>query len=757
MNKLYASSSVAVRAEAICLKQTNAELAISAATRRQEAEQVSELAKQAAEVAQTLEARDADLQAAKERVVAAQEALEAEKAAAQEALDAEKAAAQEALNAEKFSAQEALDAEKAAAHATVSAREAKLGAVQQELAATQGQFESTKKLASDLANHIEAARAEKKALEAEKETRIAHMADMAARRFSRKELARGWTSWMVPYLESKRLQRMMRKVDGRLRKPRVSAGFAHWRIDWEADLRAKAAKEAAEAHKAKLQAAIAAQKAEVQSLKEELGAARRATALLQPKTNEEVIVHARLAARNAKSEEVLSDELRAAQDQLTSAQQELDAEKERRIEHTAEMAVRRLLKRELSRGWTSWVTPYLTQKHLANLMRRAEGRLQKPKLSAGFDHWRIEWKAEERENAALAAAMAAEAATAVTPRSVTLAQQLWLKDIESAQVDTPLSSANARSSEVQRLQDELEVAKKQLANDAALNSKLAKQAVKIADSLESSTAALEAAKVALEAEKEQNAVKEAELQRLENELAAAKEQQLAAAQEALEAEKERALNHITEMTLQRVRKRDARNCFNIWRNEWVREQRFRGKLTKAVAVTKNADAELRKTLEMQRSVPRLRINWEAKAEEAAKMALIKEVEAARQEVAAAKEIALKVKQDAAEETRRSVEAMEEAEKVMKTAAEAEAAAKQQSDEAAEASAKAANLMQYLALQDARREMSGSPETASTPANAPTPTSPTSNRLAPIAALPEQFRLSLTPEGESPGGSLLTRI
>ena len=40
----------------------------------------------------------------------------------------------------------------------------------------------------------------------------------------------------------------------------------------------------------------------------------------------------------------------------------LAREKEKRIEHTQQMAIRRIGKRELYRGWSAWVTPFLEKR-----------------------------------------------------------------------------------------------------------------------------------------------------------------------------------------------------------------------------------------------------------------------------------------------------------------------------------------------------------------------------------------------------------
>ena len=78
----------------------------------------------------------------------------------------------------------------------------------------------------------------------------------------------------------------------------------------------------------------------------------------------------------------MEDEIRRQQ------QEQLAAEREKRIEHTKEMAVRRVFKRELSRGWTCWYDAYWTRVRQKRLLAAAANRLFRPKLVRGFGLWR---------------------------------------------------------------------------------------------------------------------------------------------------------------------------------------------------------------------------------------------------------------------------------------------------------------------------------------------------------------------------------
>ena len=47
-------------------------------------------------------------------------------------------------------------------------------------------------------------------LEREKEKRIEHAKEMAIRRIGKQGLAKGWTAWVEPYLEAKRIERALK-------------------------------------------------------------------------------------------------------------------------------------------------------------------------------------------------------------------------------------------------------------------------------------------------------------------------------------------------------------------------------------------------------------------------------------------------------------------------------------------------------------------------------------------------------------------
>ena len=88
----------------------------------------------------------------------------------------------------------------------------------------------------------------------------------------------------------------------------------------------------------------------------------------------------------------------AAMDEEMKRQMEeqLQTEKLKRIEHTKQMAMRRIGKRELTRGWETWYGMYWQQVRERQMLRAAGARLAKPKLFACVKHWRDDWREETR-------------------------------------------------------------------------------------------------------------------------------------------------------------------------------------------------------------------------------------------------------------------------------------------------------------------------------------------------------------------------
>ena len=69
-------------------------------------------------------------------------------------------------------------------------------------------------------------------------------------------------------------------------------------------------------------------------------------------------------------------------------EEELEREKEKRVQHLGQQGLKRMMNQKLSMGWTAWHGMWSEQVRQRNLLKQAGARLTKPKLIASYAHWR---------------------------------------------------------------------------------------------------------------------------------------------------------------------------------------------------------------------------------------------------------------------------------------------------------------------------------------------------------------------------------
>ena len=216
----------------------------------------------------------------------------------------------------------------------------------------------------------------KETVESEREKRIEHAKEMALRRLGKKELVLGWTTWVESYHQRQQNVRALKAAANRLSRPRLVHSFAHWQREWTIN-----------------------------------------------ETNRSRFTHQQLAAHEqARREEIeeemeaLRAELKSARNQLQSAaerekavkdemEEQIAAEREKRIEHTQQMAMLRLAKRELVLGWSAWIEQHDEVQRKRRVLMMAANRLSRPRLVNSWSHWynhwrmsRLHWSACPRKN-----------------------------------------------------------------------------------------------------------------------------------------------------------------------------------------------------------------------------------------------------------------------------------------------------------------------------------------------------------------------
>ena len=197
-------------------------------------------------------------------------------------------------------------------------------------------------------------------LAAEREKRIEHTKQMAVRRIGKRDLARGWTAWYAMYEQIAYERSLLQQAGNKLTKPKLSAAWTNWRKSWNTE----------QTEKARASTMTVEQRLREQlfEAKKELEALRKA---------------------NASKADVQEEMQRLLDEKLA-------AEKEKRIQHTTQMAVRRIAKRELAKGWLGWVEPYLEGEARPEHAESGWFSTGTAKGSRHFLKWKSDWTVEEQ-------------------------------------------------------------------------------------------------------------------------------------------------------------------------------------------------------------------------------------------------------------------------------------------------------------------------------------------------------------------------
>jgi len=259
-------------------------------------------------------------------------------------------------------------------------------------------------------------------LEAEKEKRIEHTKQMALRRIGKRDLARGWVAWSEQYLEKRRRAQVLKAAGNKLTKPKLTAAYGHWHKDWAMDQHVK----------------------KNLSVSAQLNLANKEKHALEAKLQsaEDQLAEARQAMIEGRGVEAESKRL---------MQERLEADKEKRIEHTKEMALRRIGKRDLTRGWTAWYGGWYEQRRRTNVLKAAGARLTKPKLMACYQSWRRDWEVETNAKASMS--IAEKLAAEIKEKTATQQQLAKVtKELEDAR--QAMLEGRGQEAELQRQMEE---------------------------------------------------------------------------------------------------------------------------------------------------------------------------------------------------------------------------------------------------------------------------------------------------------------
>merc|ERR1740117_368314 len=115
---------------------------------------------------------------------------------------------------------------------------------------------------------------------------------------------------------------------------------------------------------------------------------------------------AELAFVKQAAQKELERELEMQRVALTGTTEEMIAlqkqqEKEQRVEHLAQKAMRRIGNQGIMRGFTAWSEQYFAEARHKRMLAAAGARLARPALAASIQHWKGDWEADRRTSLAL--------------------------------------------------------------------------------------------------------------------------------------------------------------------------------------------------------------------------------------------------------------------------------------------------------------------------------------------------------------------
>ena len=158
-------------------------------------------------------------------------------------------------------------------------------------------------------------------------------------------------------------QRMLATSTSRLRKPELTAAFAFWHGDYADAVNKRQIARKAKSGRAEVEAELESYR--LQATKEISALKKEKDALLK-KLNA-------LDGGHAAAEHAM--------------QQKLEEERQKRVEHIAQVGMRRIMQQGLAKGWTAWHDQWANKVHQKRLLAASAGRLAKPKLAHAVSHW----------------------------------------------------------------------------------------------------------------------------------------------------------------------------------------------------------------------------------------------------------------------------------------------------------------------------------------------------------------------------------
>ena len=197
--------------------------------------------------------------------------------------------------------------------------------------------------------------------EAAMERRVEEMKAKATRRLKNQGIITGWGRWHEQWAERARRRRLMQHAASKLVRPKLVQGFARF----------KANRAAARAS---------------------LDAAAGSSAL-----EEQRRLNAELRAELEKLREESTSNAAKMKDELVARTRAED--RERRVERAQSSAAKKLVHKDLARGWHQWEAMARAHNRRVLLLSEAARRIHRPKLMAAWSFWTTEHQRMRRDAA----------------------------------------------------------------------------------------------------------------------------------------------------------------------------------------------------------------------------------------------------------------------------------------------------------------------------------------------------------------------
>ena len=296
----------------------------------------------------------------------------------------------------------------------------------------------------------EAERLRQEAEAKSKEERIELLRRQIGRRMMNADLGRGFTAWVEMWEARAYAQDRLRQVANRLRVPELAYAFNVWAVDVEEQIRLDAVK-AMQRDKAGLQSERARLEQELASVRAEY------EQRLANSEEQRVMLMARIA------------DLGGGMDS-TQAMLEAQAtvEKERRIDMLCRMISRRMMRSDLSKGWSAWLEMWEAKTYARQRMREVANRLRAPELASAFTDWVLVYHTERERHLAVEARKKSSLLAQQSSKYKDLEQELVRVRAELATVSEERMNLRERISELdggvteaERLRQEAEAKSKE--------------------------------------------------------------------------------------------------------------------------------------------------------------------------------------------------------------------------------------------------------------------------------------------------------